>query len=351
MSRSLPTVLLIGLAACKVVDVVGNTNDGPSCEQEEWAQCAEFDGTGRTPFDPATYEMTFQAHSHVWLTGIGCETSGDCTAYVDDGVLSLNAEDAGYGMDVLRLERPFDFAGREGHIHFRSDLRGQPRILQVVHVSPELSNTLPDLRNNVAVNAGPALTVTYFGGVGQPFLVFIWRDGAVVQVLDYSGDLGLVAGNLYDVDIFIARDHTRILVDGATTLDEAHEDIGFDRAYVYIGQVSNDPVKDGIVGDAANRLLWDDIGFDGPRLPRNGLTPIDKQDVLFRAWDALGCSVRGVTAVGQTEPIFILYDTWRVQLDASEPAVEVGEITCTRGNGVGTFMDQDLIGDIQVVRQ
>ena len=342
-------VFCLGFAACKVVDVVG---DSPAlCDQESWAQCATFDGIDRAPFDPAQYGIDYSVHSHSTITGIGCETSGDCTPYVEDGVLSLNSEDAGYGMDVLRFQRPFDFAGREGHIHFRSDLKGQPRILQVVHVSPMISNTLPDLRNAIAVNTSPAFTVTYFGGVGQPFAIQTWRDGAQAELLLYQGDLGITAGAMYDVDIHVSRTSVRLLVDGELLVDEPLDDLGFDRGYVYVAQVSNDPAKDGIIGADANRLRWDDFAFDGPVLPRNALTPLDKQDVLFRAWDAASCTVRGVAAAGPSSPPFTMYNTWLVQLDRDAPEVLAGEIVCARIDQVGPPFDQALVGDVRVVRQ
>ena len=342
-------VLCLGLAACKAVDVVGDTPI--VCDQDDWALCEGFDGSGRAPFEPALYGIDFHVHSAATLTGISCETSGDCTPYVEDGALFLNSEDSGYGMAVMRMERPFDFSGREGRIHYRSDLKGQPRMLQVMYLSPTLSNTLPDLRISEAIDAGPALSVTYYGGNGQPFAVIRWQDGAPAQTLLVQGDLGITRGNLYDVDIFVTRASARVLIDGESVFDAALDDLGFDRGYVYFAQVANDPAKDGFVGDEVNRIIWDELAFDGPLLPRNSLTPADKQDVLFRAWDAAACTVRGVSAQGPFTPPVLLFDTWRVRLDREAPEVLVSDISCTRYEMVTPHSGDALIGDIHVVTQ
>lgn len=346
-------VLCFGLFACKVVDVVG---EGPIlCEQMSWAQCEDFDDTSdRAPFVAASYDIALHVHSHVTLTGVDCATSGDCTPYLQDGTLSLNPEDAGYGMDVLRFERPFDFAEREGHIHYRSDLKGHPRMHQTVHVSPMISNTLPDLRANDAVNESLALTVDFIGGDGiQPFSVISWKDGEPQQVVYADGPLELTPGELHDIDVYVSRTRTRLLLDGASVLDEALEDIGFDRGYVYFGQIANDPVKEGYSGDAANRFLWDDLAFDGPLLPRNSLTPADQQDVLFRAWNATACSVRGLAADGPVLPLAFdyVYNTWHVQLDGDEPPVGVSDISCSQTDTVEPPESQAAIGDIEIFTQ
>ena len=57
-------------------------------------------------------------------------------------------EDGQFGMVVMRQQHPFDFAGRTGHIHFDVDLKTQERRYPRLVLSPQLTKTAVDDRNN-----------------------------------------------------------------------------------------------------------------------------------------------------------------------------------------------------------
>jgi hypothetical protein len=306
------------------------------------------------------------------MTGTLCETSVDCSPYVTNGTLQLNPEDSGFGMNVLRVQQPFDFANREGHIHYTSDLRGHLRMHQAVHITPAISNSLPDLRFiNVleALNMGSAISIDFVGDGGEPFNITQWKNGqnltpgspqlhAYGPFVVYPAPLTtFVKGTPHDVDIYITRTRLRLLVDGVQVFNQTIPDLGFDRGYVYFGQLAYNPHKDGYEGQAGNRFMWDNFAFDGPSLPKNSLTPADKQDILFRAFNKASCTVRGVSADG---PIFPraspnnlpanIYDTWHVQLPLTDPPVTLSDILCVSSGGTPS-LGQASIGDIQVVKR
>jgi hypothetical protein len=326
-----------------------------------WAWCEDFDGQGASA--PATFAaenagISFHSHGHMKMTGTPCETSGDCTPYVQGGSLFLNPEDSGFGMNVLRIEQPFDFAGREGHVHYRSNMKGHPRMHQTVHIGPVVSNTLPDLRFTTvleAVNAGPAIDFDFIGDGGWPFEITVWKDGQKSQQFHVQGPVGIPHGtgeSLFDVDFYVSRTRVRVALNGVQVLDQALADIGFDRGYVHFAQLAYNPVKDGYVGDAGNRFQWDNLAFDGPSLPANSLTPADKQDILFRAFDKGSCTVRGVAADGPINPTHNwIFDTWHVRIGVNDAPITLSDIVCITNKGLLPLYGQTDIGDIQVVKR
>jgi hypothetical protein len=321
-----------------------------------WAWCEDFDGQGvNSPvaFDPASSGVHYHAHSHMLMTQTTCDSSGDCAPFVQGGSLFLNAEDEGFGMDVLRIEQPFDFADREGHIHFRSDMKGHPRMHQAVHISPRASNTLPDLRViELGVNMAPAISIDFVGDGGSPFSVTTWKNGDVAYMETAQGPFGIVSGDQHDIDIYVSRTNIRVQLDGATIFEDDFDDLGFDRGYVSFSQLAYNPVKDGYAGDNANTFMWDNLAFDGPSLAKNSLTPSDQQDVLFRAWSKATCTVRGITADGPVAPLEkTIFDTWHVRLPADAPPIAADEIQCTEAADWQPQDNQPHIGDIEVIRQ
>ena len=105
---------------------------------------------------PAAYPspgslLAFHYHSHGAPRGVSCETSGDCTPYLEDGVVFTNAEDGGFGILATRITQPFDFAGREGRIHFEATLNGHSRMVLSVQISPRPIESSPDLRDTADV--------------------------------------------------------------------------------------------------------------------------------------------------------------------------------------------------------
>ncbi len=308
-----------------------------------WGWCEDFDGQGMggpASFNPAASAIDLHIHSHMTMTGTMCETSGDCTPYVQGGSLFLNAEDGGFAMDVARVEQPFDFAGREGRVHYRSSMQGHARMHQNLHITPVISNTVADLRAFDKPRDGDALDIDFVGDGGQPFTVGVWRNGALAYVAYGNGPAGITPGVQHDIDVYVSINHLSVSVDGEEVFDSTNRPaldgspfpgVGFTRGYVYFTQLAYNPCKDGFCGDAANTFLWDNLAFDGPSLPRNSLTPVGKKEVLFRAWNMARCSVKGIPADGpQTVGWYI--DTWHVQVDANTQ-VSMNDITCVGNPG------------------
>ncbi len=308
-----------------------------------WGWCEDFDGQGMggpASFNPAASAIDLHIHSHMTMTGTLCETSGDCTPYVQGGSLFLNAEDGGFAMNVARVEQPFDFAGREGRIHYRSSMQGHGRMHQNVHITPVISNTLPDLRAFDKPRDGDAIDVDFVGEGGWPFTVGVWRNGALAYVSHANGPIGVASGVQQDIDIYVSSNHLSVRVDGVEVFDSSEHpmddgtpfpNVGFTRGYVSFVQAAYNPCKDGFCGDAANTFLWDNLAFDGPSLAKNSLTPVGKKEVLFRAWNMERCSVKGIPADGpQTVGWYI--DTWHVQVDAATQ-VGMNDITCVANPG------------------
>jgi hypothetical protein len=326
-----------------------------------WGWCEDFDGQGtssRAAFDPARAGIALRVHSYMTPRGVLCETSGDCTPYVQGGALFLNPEDSGFGMNVLRVKQPFDFAGREGRVHYRSDMKAHGRMHQNVHISPTITNNAPDLRfvtDPSAVNRGPAIDIEYLGPGLEPFGIFVYKDGVKVHSFNGFGPITIPRGEQHDVDIYVSRTRVRVLIDGKEVGTHDIPDLGFDRGYVYFEQLSYNPVKDNMVGAGPNTFLWDNFAFDGPSLAANSLTPANQQDILFRAYGKSACTVRGVQAQGVGTRNYLLWDTWSARLPASDPAVTLTDITCTTipGGEQLPFADRfnKSIDDIEVVKQ
>ena len=330
-----------------------------------WGWCEDFDGQGASgpvAFNAAASGIDLHIHSHMTMTGTLCETSGDCSPYVQGGSLFLNAEDSGFAMNVARVEQPFDFEDRVGRVHYRSSMQGHGRMHQNVHISPTISNTLPDLRTAEGPPEGDGIDVDFVGDGGWPFTIIVWRDGQKDYVSHADGPIDAQSGVLRDIDIYVSTTRLTVSVDGKEVFDsDEHTDegrpfpgIGFERGYVSFAQVAYNPCKDGFCGDAANTFLWDNLAFDGPSLPKNSLTPVGKKEVLFRAWNKASCSVKGIPAGGPTLHGWIIA-TWHVQVDASTP-VSLADITCIANNDSSgnpdpfpTPYDQPFIDDLLFV--
>lgn len=331
-----------------------------------WGWCEDFDGQGMSGpavFNAAASGIDLHIHSHMTMTGTLCETSGDCSPYVQGGSLFLNAEDGGFAMNVARVEQPFDFEGREGRVHFRSSMQGHGRMHQDLHITPTITNTLPDLRTMEKPRKGDAIDVDFVGEGGWPFTIVVWRNGARAYVSHANGPIGVVSGVQQDIDVYLTRNHLSVRVDGVEVFDSDDHpgedgapfpDVGFTRGYVSFAQVSYNPAKDGFSGDAANTFLWDNLAFDGPSLAKNSLTATGKKEVLFRAWNKATCSVHGITADG---PMTVGWwiDTWHVQVDAGQ-SVTMDDITCVANpdesgqpSQFPTPYNQPFIDDLQFV--
>jgi hypothetical protein len=203
-----------------------------------------------------------------------------------------------------------------------------------------------------ALNSATAIDINYIGDGGWPFEITVWRNGQKAEQYHANGPLGIVRGHQYDVDVYLSRTRLRILLDGNQVHDQPLPDLGFDRGYVSFAQLAYNPVKDGYPGQAGNRFLWDNLSFDGPSLPKNSLTPADKQDVLFRAFNKSSCTVRGLAADGPINPSNNwIFDTWHVRLDVNAAPVTLGDIQCVARTNDSAPFNNPAIGDIEVIKR
>ncbi|MGE4131806.1 MAG: hypothetical protein AB7F86_09205 [Bdellovibrionales bacterium] len=332
-----------------------------------WAFCEDFDGQGsggKASVNFANSGIHYHSHSGFTFLNTTCDSTknegSNCEPYALNGSLFLNAEDGGFGLNVLRVERPFDITNREGRIHFRTQLKGHGRMKQTVHFTPTANNTLPDLRfPEFSIDLAPALTIQFQGDGGWPFEILTFKNGAVNKMehvdgpFEYIGFKDFNPENQYDIDIYVSRTRVRILMNGIQIFNQPFN-IEFNVGYVYFAQLAYNPVKDNspernTVGEAGNRFLWDNFAFDGPVWPKNGLTPENKKVILFRAYEKASCTVKGIPA----EIPFALqgYDTWRVELDRSLP-IGIADIRCSSRVDYGLPQGESVdIGDIEVIER
>ena len=339
-----------------------------------WAFCEDFDGRGAggpTPIDLAGTALDYSLFDHGRIEGVSCEVSGDCAPYFQGGAMLTNAEDSGFGWSAIRLTQPFDFAGREGHIRFTSNLNFTARMNLGVILSPLATNAMPDNRRFAdegtpgdgpkigALNRAPALAIksfrTWDGGAREVADVQLWNRGDEIQYLGVEGEhvIGPDRTLTHEVDVYVTRTHIRMLVDGATILDRDMVDVGFDRAYVYLAALSYNAMKEDLTPKTreANTALWDNIAFDGLSLAPNSLTPDGYQDVVFRAHAVSGCTVKGVAAEGPFNSFYQnLWAGWtaRVPLDAG--TITAADITCSLNDWPRDGSEPQW-GHIEIVRR
>jgi hypothetical protein len=315
-----------------------------------WAFCEDFDGRGASgpaPLDLTGTGIHYVLHGHGQIEGVSCEVSGDCASYFQGGTMLTIPEESGFGWSAIRPEQPFDFAGREGHIRFTTNFNTHGRLNVGIILSPVATNSMPDNRQFEeegtgillgAMNRAPALAVKSFrtsdhGGraVGD---VQVWRDGLQQQYRGVAGEtvIGFDRTLTHEYDVFVTRTHIRALMDGNVFLDTDLEDIGFDRAYVYLAGLSYNAMKEEGIPHTreANTILWDNIAFDGPVLARNSLTPDGMVDVVFRANAVSDCTVRGVAAEGPPTEFYLnFWAGWTARLPADVGPITADDITCT----------------------
>jgi len=278
---------------------------------------------------------------------------------------------ANFGDALIRVQQPFDFAGRTGHIHYDVDLKNRPRGYTRLTLSPELTKRGIDDRYSATgvYRAYPAngLDIWLQGsqeGAGSNLSVVVteMKNGGCGAGYCYGGVANTVTSypsghnNIRDgVDVYVSRTHLRIVVDGTQVFDSAIPDIGFDRSYVYFQQAQYNPCKEGPwpgevwpngtldqCSMAAQMFHWDNIAFDGPTLPKNSLTPAGSEDVVFNAfsvstggmWNLNGpngktgdCTVKGVPASPNGVGTPGNWITWTARLPANTP-VSASDVNC-----------------------
>lgn len=261
----------------------------------------------------------------------GYETSG----WTDAGFRAFSAnehfmtvvDDETFGMGVLRVRQPIDFAGRTGHIHFDADLKTSARRYIRLMLSPDITKTITDDREFGVPKPNTALDIWFINGT---FTGRVVRGGSEVGGFSVDWPRYYGADDVRDsIDVYVSRTSVRVLVNGVTYVDTAVADLGFDRAYVYLSQVSYNPCKDGECSQNLQVWHWDNIAFDGPWLPINGLTPTGTRLVAFNAFSAQNCSVRGVAAAPSGTLSWGRWVTWVAALPNDGSPVGVGDVACT----------------------
>ena len=253
-------------------------------------------------------------------------------------------EDGQFGLGVLRLHQPFDFSGREGHMHFDVDLKTGARRYVRLLVSPELTKVTTDDRHQDARRPGNAFDLWFVNGT---FDAQVSRGGALVweqQPGRYYGQ-----DDVRDhVDVYMSRTHVRVLVNGTEYVNTATADLGFDRAYMYLAQASYNPCKTDECGDHQQMFHWDNVAFDGPTLGMNSLTPAGSRDVLFNAYHANSCTVKGVAAEAVGPAPDASRVTWRVRLADDGSSVGPADVSCQYA---AVKDDSDVITGFEIVSQ
>ena len=159
------------------------------------------------------------------------------------------------------------------------------------------------------------------------------------------------------VDVYVSRTHIRIDVNGVTQVDTDIADTGFDRTYVYLDHLNYNSCKAYDVEGyatlaecqiAGNMFHWDDIAFDGPTLPVNSLTPAGSEDVVFNAWAAASCTVKGVAAQGHGNDY--IWGSWVARLPAGTP-VSASDVVCSGGSNPGFHWYRGVPMGLEIVQQ
>jgi hypothetical protein len=234
----------------------------------------------------------------------------------DQEHIHSEVEDGNFGAAVMRQHQPFDFAQREGHVHFEVDLKTSARRYVRLTLTPELFITGTDDRSGQG-RPCPALDIWFQNGGEKinSYPASCPADDIYGSVLTQDANGFEGQDNVRNlVDVYVSRTHVRIVVDGQAQVDVSMPDIGFDRAYVYLSQNSYHPVKDGEGAPNLQIFHWDNVAFDGPVLADNALTPAGYQDVMFNVFGADACSVNGIGGASAGPPTPYTWITWRVRM-------------------------------------
>ncbi len=273
--------------------------------------------------DPYSYDALGSSQTGYETSGA---TDGGLRAFSANEHFMTVVDDETFGMGVLRVRQPFDFAGRTGHIHFDADLKTSARRYIRLMLSPDITKTVTDDREPNVTKPETALDIWLYNGT---FVGHVTRGGSRAGGFSVDWPRHYGTDDVRDaIDVYVSRNHVRVLVNGVTYVDTGIADLGFDRAYVYLSQVSYNPCKDGECSQNLQVWHWDNIAFDGPWLPINGLTPRGTRMVAFNAFSALNCSVRGVAAASTGALSWGRWVTWVAALPSDGSPVGPGDVSC-----------------------
>jgi len=235
-------------------------------------------------------------------------------------------DDETFGIGILRLHQPFDFANREGHARFDVDLKTSARRYVRFMLSPELTKSGTDDRN-AARRPGNAFDLWFIDG---KFYGQVYKNGGTTDAFFIDWPRYYGAENVRDrVDVYITRTHLRLTINGTEFVNQNIPDVGFDRAYMYLSQASYNPCKDGECSEAQQTIHWDNIAFDGPILPKNSLTPVGKRDIVYNIMSATSCTVKGTPATRIGGYQWGAWVTWVARLNDDGSSVSANDISCT----------------------
>ncbi len=225
------------------------------------------------PFDMMICEPSERAGSHHLLTAVAQRN---------------------YGMTGVRIRQPFDFAERTGRIVFDADLsapggQGWPAIAIANDATPVPSyasfERSPNLRNGVLID----FEICAFDGISDRarVKVRVFRDFAET-VMAAESCVRVRYGHLNHTEVRISQQHLEVLASDSSddglafpalqSLYSENIEIPIARGYVsliarnhastkYPLQVSvNPPVTIPINTIYSWNVIWDNVGFDGPRL-------------------------------------------------------------------------------------
>jgi hypothetical protein len=310
------------------------------CDTWAGGYCNDFRQLGDTsfevPYPPASEPISFDCLSSTspdYLPTMNTQNNAE-----DPGVpvvpfpcafskhehFMTRMEDGNFGMVILRFQRPFDFSGREGHIHFDVDLKNSTRRYVRMMLSPQITKSLTDDRGASLRRPLDALDVWFRGG---GFDAQISRGGG----LAWETNAGTYHGrdDVRDhVDVYVSRTHVRVVVNGDTYIDTSMPDVGFDRAYLYLAQVAYNPCKDHECDLNLQIFHWDNVAFDGPTLGVNALTPPGMRDVAFNAYRANSCTLRGQPTTPMATETDGNWVTWTARIPDDGSPVSAGDIAC-----------------------
>ena len=291
------------------------------------------------------YYDTSQNYGNYLDGSVPAPLESPCTVSANEHIMS-RIEDGQFGMAVMRLHQPFDFANREGHFRFDTDLKTSARRYVRFILSPELTKAVVDDRQQQIRVPQDEFALWFVNGRVN---ATVTRNGAVVSELVSAGTYFGVDNVRDKIDIYLTRTHVRVTINGVEYLNSNIADVGFDRAYPYLAQVSYNPCK---TYECANNLQlfhWDNIAFDGPVLPDNSLTPAGSQDVMFNVYSATACAVKGYAARPTGDLTDYRWQTWVARVPANITVTPV-DVTCSAG-GTGFSRWDGIARAFEIVRQ
>jgi hypothetical protein len=247
-------------------------------------------------------------------------------------------EDGDFGLSVMRFQQPLDLSS-ERHIHVDVDLKVSARRYFRFMLTPQLVKRTHDDRGG-NVYPGQAIDVWIKGGGPETF-VSRSANADFFGNNDFCDMSDMAASEKQDnvrmpVDLYVGRDHIKVYINGSLKGTCNFAPVAFSQAYLYLEQASYNPCKDGECAGNLQIFHWDNTAFDGPVLPKNGLTPAGMQDVVFNVYAQTSCTVKGVAATNAGNFKGYAWNTYVARMPIQ--SVSPSDVSCVDGDG-GGFWD------------